>query len=447
MRPEEQPGRVSRDARGLSCTTQDPRAVAAFDDALAAFFEFRLSTADKVKASLDFDPDFVMGLCFRACLLMQFGSRQIFPKVDPVLERLHALRRHANARERAHIAALDHWREGRIGDACRIWESILVAAPKDLLALRLHHGMSFWLGNREALRNAPAAVLGRIDENTPGYGAVLGMFAFGLEECGDYVRAEELGRRAQTLNPNDLWALHAVAHVMEMQCRHEEGCEWLDRPFDAWADRNPFKDHVWWHASLFALEEGDDDRVFDIYEQQVRIDDLGFYLDVQNAASLLMRLALLGTDVGGRWEELAELAESRTGDHVLPFTDLHFMMSLTGAGRFDAAARYLESLDAFSREETPDASAVTASLSLPVAQALLAHAKGEFGSCADLLFPLRHALAPLGGSHAQQDVFHQILIDAAIRDGRRDLARSLLAERASLRPGGRWTRKGLDRIH
>ena len=435
------------DAQGLECTTQDSRAVAAYDDALAAFFEFRLATAEHVKAALAVDADFVMGLCFRAYLLMQFGSRHIYPKIDPVLDRLKTLTGHANARERSHITALGHWREGRIGDACRIWESILVATPQDLLALRLHHGMSFWLGRREALRNAPAAVLGRIDESTPGYGAVLGMFAFGLEECGDYPRAEEFGRHAQTLNPDDLWALHAVAHVMEMRCRHEEGREWLNRPFDAWADRNPFKDHVWWHTSLFALEEGDYERVFDIYEHELRIDDAGFYLDVQNAASLLMRLTLLGKDVGGRWEELAELAETRIGDHVLPFTDLHFMMSLTGAGHHEAAARYLASLEAFSGEESPDAAAVTASLSLPVAEALLAHAKGEFGRCADLLFPLRRSLAPLGGSHAQQDVFHQILIDAAIRDGRRDLARSLLAERASLRPGGRWTRERLHSLH
>ena len=422
-------------------------AVAAYDDALGAFFEFRISTAGHVKASLEADPDFVMGLCFQGYLLMQFGSRQIFPKVDTALERLKALHGGANERERAHIAALGHWREGRIDDACRIWENILVAAPHDLLALRLHHGMSFWLGRRESLRDAPAASLGRIDENIPGFGAVLGMFAFGLEECGDYVRAEEFGRRAQKLNPDDLWALHAVAHVMEMQCRHEEGREWLDRPFDAWEDRNPFKDHVWWHASLFALEEGDDERVFEIYEHELRIDDAGFYLDVQNAASLLMRLTLLGVEVGGRWEELAELAEVRIGDHVLPFTDLHFMMSLTGAGRYDAAARYLASLESFSREEAPDAAAVTATLSLPVAEALLAHAKGEYGKCADLLFPLRKSLAPLGGSHAQQDIFHQILIDAAVRDGRRDLARSLLAERASLRPGRRWTRERLNRIH
>ena len=435
------------DAFGLDCTAGDAGAVRAWDDALAAFFEYRLTTMDLVTAALDADPDFVMGLCFRGYLFMQFGSRLVFPKVDEMLERLGSLHEIANSRERAHIAALGHWRNGRVGDACRTWESILVTSPRDLLALRLHHLMSFWQGRRESLRAAPAAVLGRLEENAPGYGMVLGMLAFGLEECGDYARAEEVGRRAFSINANDLWALHAVAHVMEMQCRHEEGRAWLDRPFGAWADRNPFKDHIWWHAALFALEQGDDDHVLEIYEREVRIDDKGFYLDVQNAASLLMRLTLLEVDVAERWEELADLAEARTGDHVLPFTDLHFMMSLTGAGRREAAARYLESLEALTGDTTRDVAATTASLGLPVAKALLAHAKGDYGACADLLFPLRRDLAPLGGSHAQQDIFHQILIDAAMRDGRQDLAGSLLAERAWLRPGARWTRQRMQSNH
>jgi tetratricopeptide (TPR) repeat protein len=180
-------------------------------------------------------------------------------------------------------------------------------------------------------------VLGRIDEATPGYAFVLGMLAFGLEENGDYARAERFGREAVERNADDLWALHSVAHVLEMQCRHAEGEKLLDQPYGAWSDRNPFKDHVWWHAALFALELGGHERVLDIYDREVRAEESGFYLDVQNAASLLKRLELAGVDVGERWEALAELAESRIGDHVIPFTDAHFMLALVGGGRLEAA--------------------------------------------------------------------------------------------------------------
>ena len=53
----------------------------------------------------------------------------------------------------------------------------------------------FWLGNGTELRNGPARVLESWDESLPGYGYVLGMFAFGLEECGQYQQAERAGRR------------------------------------------------------------------------------------------------------------------------------------------------------------------------------------------------------------------------------------------------------------
>jgi hypothetical protein len=43
----------------------------------------------------------------------------------------------------------------------------------------------------------------------------------------------------------------------------------------------------------------------------------------------------------------------------------------------------------------------------------------------------------LGGSHAQRDLFVLILLDCALRAGRKSLAQSVVAERARLRPRGR----------
>ena len=44
------------------------------------------------------------------------------------------------------------------------------------------------------------------------------------------------------------------------------------------------------------------------------------YIDVQNAASMLFRLELLGIDVGDRWNEIADKAEARIGDCLSAFT-------------------------------------------------------------------------------------------------------------------------------
>ncbi len=437
---------MQQDALGLEITTGSADAAAAYDRALFDFLEYRLATGDHVKAVLEADPDCMMGLCFRGYMLMQLGTNQVAGKVRQALDRARAAAGNATARERRHVEALAAWLDGRIAAACRHWGDILVEAPRDLLALRLHHFMSFWQGRRASLRDAPAGVLGAIDEDTPGYGLVQGMLAFGLEECGDYARAEAYGRAAVERNDNDLWSIHAVAHVLEMQCRHAEGTDWLDQPFGAWGDRNPFKDHVWWHAALFALELGDHDRVLEVFDREVQVKESVFYLDVQNAASMLQRLALLGVDVGDRWATLADLVETRIDDHVMPFTDTQFMMGLTGAGRLTSARAFLASLRRFAEGGDNDAAQVTGALTIPVAEALLAHAEGDYGKTVDDLAPIRHDLAPLGGSHAQQDIFQQVLIDAATRAGRTALARSLLVERRVLRPDSRWADDRLQRL-
>ena len=42
-------------------------------------------------------------------------------------------------------------------------------------------------------------------------------------------RGRATGRRAVELNPSDIWAAHAVAHVAEMQGRLEDGLAWITR--------------------------------------------------------------------------------------------------------------------------------------------------------------------------------------------------------------------------
>jgi len=204
------------------------------------------------------------------------------------------------------------------------------------------------MGRSADLRGGPARVLHAWDEKVPGYGNVLGMLSFGHEECGAYPEAEAAGRQAMELDREDLWALHAVAHVLEMQGRLKEGLAWLDFPANAWDDRNPFRGHLWWHRALFLYEGGDYEAVLALYDRSIASEKSDFYLDIQNAAALLARLEFAGVNVGDRWGHLAEHVEGRLDDHVLAFTDTHAMMALAATGRGDAAMRLLASLEAFS---------------------------------------------------------------------------------------------------
>ncbi len=333
---------MQRDRRGLVLSTDNAEAARLFDRATAEYLEYRKTTLATVSEAADADPEFCLAHCFIGYLFMLYGSHAVDGKVDAALARAERLAPLATERERRHVAALRAWRAGDTSRAIRIWDDILIAHPHDLMALRLQHFSLFWAGQSYFMRDAAARALGAWDEGMPGYGQVLGMYAFALEECGDYAAAEPKGRRAVELSGDDLWAIHAVSHVLEMQGRLQEGINWLKQPFGAWADRNPFRQHLWWHTALFPFELGQYDRVLEFYDREIRSEPSEFYLDIQNAASMLFRLEWCGVNVGRRWQELAEVAEKHIDDHVLAFTDAHFMLALCRDGRLAAAERMLE---------------------------------------------------------------------------------------------------------
>ncbi len=160
-----------------------------------------------------------------------------------------------------------------------------------------------------------------------------------------------------------------------MQGRLAEGVEWLKQPFGSWGDRNPFRQHLWWHTALFPFELGQYDRVLQFYDNEIRSEPSDFYLDIQNAASMLFRLEWCGVEVGNRWKELAEIAEKRIDDHVLAFTDVHIMLSLCRDGRLASAERLLESFRAFAKTPGNSAAATMEPAAIPIAEAMLAFAK------------------------------------------------------------------------
>src|SRR3546814_9918921 len=96
------------------------------------------------------------------------------------------------------------------------------------------------------LRDRVGSVLPKWWSDGPGYSILLGMHAFGLEETGDYARAEAAGRRALDMQPLDCWAHHAVAHVMELQGRAEDGIGWMIAREPHWSgDDHFFRVHNW----------------------------------------------------------------------------------------------------------------------------------------------------------------------------------------------------------
>ena len=428
------------DVRGLELTAASSESVRRLDAAIASYLGARSDTRALVDAVIENDPDFPFAHCFDGYLRMLSSTRQGTELARRALARarMAAFVNAPTHREARHIDALDAWSRGDMRDAAAEWVAITVDDPLDLVAIKVSQFVLSYLGESQGMRDLVATVLASWDSGLPGYGYLLGCYAYGLEEAGDYVAAEQLGRRAVDLNPSDIWAAHAVAHVAEMQGRRQEGIAWIRSGAENWRECNNFAFHLRWHEALLLLDLGEHDRVLDVYDREVRNQQTEEYLDIANAVSLLWRLEQAEVDVGHRWGELAERARSCIHDHSLVFVDLHYLMSLAAVGDTPAVEQFLHSCTHFASTDASTEAMVMADVGLPLARAVVAHRSGRFGDVVAELMPVRDRFRRIGASHAQRDIFEQLLIDAAWRDRQLAVARELLAERTGSRPGNIW---------
>ena len=93
----------------------------------------------------------------------------------------------------------------------------------------------------------------------------------------------------------------------------------------------------------------------------------------------------------------------------------------------------IEGLEAASRRADTNAM-MSRDVGLPMARALVAFEGQDFEIAIDELQRVRPFAQRFGGSHAQRDLLQLTTTAAALRAGRRSLARALVAERISAKP-------------
>ena len=422
------------DRRGMRASTDNPKNLEIYEAALRGLNTYRGDPVAIIETALEADPDFVMGHVLRAQVLATMWERSVVPKVQASLARLKELDSRSNDRERAHARSIERWTAGDWNGARGVLDRLLAEEPRDLLALQAGHLADFFHSDRDNLRGRIARALPAWSRDDPGYGFVLGMHAFGLEECGNYSQAEETGRHAIEIDPEDCWAQHAVAHVMEMQARQPEGIAFMEARRANWAQAdNTFAFHNWWHTALYNLDQDRIDRALEIYDQGVRPEPAEVQLMMLDAAALLWRLHLRRIDVGKRWDELAAAYEKSGEAGFYAFNDMHAMMAYVATGRMKAAASLLEAAEGAARNGGTNGM-MTREAGLSILRAVEAFGRECYGEAVDLLMPVRYRANVFGGSHAQRDILHRTVIEAALRAGDHALARALANERTSLKP-------------
>lgn len=398
------------DLQGLNVTTESTQAVAALDWFIQQSLSYGNESETAISQALQADPNCALANAYAAAFYLTQENAIDRQRAISYLRVAEQHKLNTTEREQLYVEAISAWANGQINRAIACHETIVDQFPQDLLSVQQGQYHYFYQGDAaKLLQIAKQALV--VNPNHP---ELMGMVAFGLEQCHQLQQAEWMGRQATALKRQNPWAHHAVAHVLETQERTEEGIAWMTAVSNTWELCNSMLyTHNWWHVALFYLKQGAIAEVLSLYEdciwgrarQRSPKDQVG-------AISLLLRLELQGINVDRQWAELAFLLQNRIHEHALPFQDLHYIYALARSNQPKQAYEMLVSMIAYAHRLDFLQRYRWLEIAVPAAKAMLAHALGNWQEVVNLFKSALPNLWQLGGSHAQQYLFKQVYLNA-----------------------------------
>jgi len=422
---------MTEDVLGNEVGNATPEAQSGINNFIEGFLGYE-TRAENVSAAAMADPDSALAQIYAALIALFRGTRTGVKEAQTWLDKAEQSSGDAPERVQMNLAMVTALAIGDIPQALRIGDEIVDAHPTDLVAMKLHQNINFNRGNAPEMLRIARKVLPHNADNPH----VHGMLAFGYEECHFLDKAEVSAQRALELKSKEPWAQHALAHVMLTRGQVPEGRAFLTDVSSTWEGLNSFMyTHNWWHAALFDISLGDFDAVFAAYDRHCWGIDKDFAEDQIGAVSLLARMEFAGLDVGDRWQDVAERLKPRADDTLQPFTTMQYLYGLAKA-ELAEADKLMAAVTERAANATPFEKLAWAGVAKPACRGLLAHARGDHAAAVDALSFAMPRMMEIGGSHAQRDLFAQVLLDAHIKCGHYATAQQMLESRRAYDPNG-----------
>ncbi|MFT3803906.1 MAG: tetratricopeptide repeat protein [Burkholderiaceae bacterium] len=412
---------MKQDWLGNAVSTDSETTLAGIDDFIDGFLAYETKAVNILKAA-DEAPDNCLANAYAALFYMFLESRGAPAAARPYLDRAEAAAAAATRREQMTTAIVRAWVDGDIARVLKLSHQVAGEFPRDLAMVKQAQYHYFNLGNCAGMLSMADKVLDR-NLDVP---YMHGLAAFGYEQCHLLDEAEAAASRAISMKRKEPWAHHAMAHVLLTRGRVQEGLAFMTDVSETWQDLNSFMStHNWWHLALFLISQGRYDEVLDLYDRHIWGISKEYSQDQIGAVSLLMRLELVGVDVGDRWNDLGTYLKARVDDFVQPFLSMQYLYGLARAG-LSEADELMENMRAFAAQAPELTREAWGAVCVTASEGLLAHARGDYESAFRRMGAAVPRLLEIGGSHAQRGLFEQILLDSMIRTARYAQAQQML---------------------
>ena len=220
------------------------------------------------------------------------------------------------------------------------------------------------------------------------------MHAISLCETGQTKASMELMEKSLGINPRNANAAHFFAHILYEEGEVAAGRNYLLAWMPNYDRRSILHGHLSWHEALWALQDGDEDKMWETIDTSVSPEN------------------------GTRWMKLSEYAAQSFPNMGQSFADIHAALSHAMAGNDESLQKYINGSNGFAGDLVPH-----------IAKAWSAIAKGDWQKAVGELTPAVDSFERFGGSRAQRDLLDFTYINALLRTGDKKKAKDVLFKR------------------
>lgn len=326
-------------------------------------------------------------------------------------------------REKSHIAALDHLIAGNGTAAFDAISGHLSDHPRDALIVQPCTGV-FGLIGFNGKPGREAELVGFMQRLAPHYGDDWwfgSLLAFAQIEAGQIDTALTNIEKSMAINPRNAHGAHIRAHVYYERGDTAGGYAYISDWRRDYDKRGAMHCHISWHAALWALEQGDSARAWEIIEDDVKPQSAwGPPINVlTDTASFLLRAELAGEPRRPEmWKMVSNYAQELFPKPGIAFADVHAALAHAMAGNSEPLQKI-----------TRDAAGPAGDLVRELAECFGAFAGENWSDVIRRLTPLMSDHERIGGSRAQRDLIEYMLLSALLKQDRTDEATRLLAMR------------------
>ncbi|MFD3976863.1 hypothetical protein [Streptomyces cyaneofuscatus] len=315
----------------------------------------------------------------------------------------------AEARTGAVLSALDAWTTGDLLTARNGFQSVVDTYPGDAVSVYAVHMLDFYAGDAPHMLASIAQAIDAFAADDPVIGYLHGLHGFALEENGLTGPALERCLAALELDPDDIYAMHAVVHCLYETGGHEEGARYVLEYMRGRDGSTPMRIHIWWHYALFELYAENIREALACYRFGIRRKTSLRSAEDLDAVTLLWRIALVepSLDLSPYWRSLFQDWKPYLGENWYLFNDFHAYITYCQVGEYGRADSLMQAVQARGKEVPEEI--------IDVFLGFRSFTTGDYADATVRLTRSFHRAFPMGGSNAQRDIVEHTGMEAALR--------------------------------